>query len=288
MVTRILFGPPPELPRAARPLPSSELESWNGPVTLAPGVRVDSRVRDGAVWLTARDQEGMFRISGADSTARAQALMLSRQADWVVDSLLQGGAHSLDSTFSPSLVEAAHPEFFRFWRITADSLGGNPSSLVLGTVSSSPGAARTLVRLQGSRSSRILTLEWLGGHLIQSTTMPTEGYTQRFTPESRARLSRYDLWSMRTIGLSDSSRSLQRYTQQTRQRALAVQKDPEDPSYRSAREALGTNGSGDHARNPGHLNASRTVSLSCLTASMPVRTQEIHFADTLAAPSTLP
>ena len=199
MATRILFGPPPELPRAARPRPRSELASWNGPVTLALGVRVESRVRDGAVWLTARDQEGMFRISGADSAARAEALALNRQADWVVDSLLQGGAHSLDSTFSPSLVEAAHPEFFRFWRITADSLGGTQRAEVLGTISSTPGSARTLVRLHGTRASRILTLEWLAGHLIQSTTMPTEGYTQRFIPESRDRLSRYDLWSGRTI-----------------------------------------------------------------------------------------
>ena len=200
MVTRILFGPAPELPSASRPLPRSELASWNGPITLAPGVRVESRVRDGAVWLTARDQEGFFRLAGADSAARVQAFALNRRAALAADSLLQGGAHSLDSTFSPSLVEASHPEFFRFWRLVADSLGrGVPQSEVLGTVTSSPGSARTLVRLRGSRASRVLTLEWLDGHLIHSTSVPEEGLTLRFVPESRDRASRYDLWSARTI-----------------------------------------------------------------------------------------
>jgi len=199
MVTRILFGPPPELPSASRPLRRSELASWNGPVTLAPGVRVESRVRDGAVWLTARDQEGFFRLGGADSAARVQALALNQRAALVADSLLRGGAHSLDSTFSPSLVEASHPEFFHFWRMTADSLGGEPRSEVMGTVTSSPGSARTLVRLRGSGASRVMTLDWLGGQLIHSTSLPEEGLTVRFVPESRTRASRYDLWSARTI-----------------------------------------------------------------------------------------
>ena len=199
MVTRILFGPPPELPSASRPLPRSELKSWNGPITLAPGVRVESRVRDGAVWLTARDQEGFFRLAGADSAARVRALALNQRAALVADSLLQGGAHSLDSTFSPSLVEASHSEFFRFWRAVADSLGGVPRSEVLGTVTPSPGSARTLVRLRGSKANRVLTLDWLDGHLINSNSVAEEGLTLRFVPESRDRASRYDLWSGRTI-----------------------------------------------------------------------------------------
>lgn len=199
MVTRILFGPPPDLPQAVRPLRGSELAVWNGPITLAPGVRVESRVRDGAVWLTARDQEGMFRISGADSVARRQALELNQLAASVADSLLHGGAHSLDSMFSRSLMDASYPEFFRFWRTMADSVGGAPRAEVIGTVSSSPGAARTLVRLQGAKRTQIMTLEWLGGHLIQSSPVASEGLTLRFVPESRDRLSRYDLWAGRTI-----------------------------------------------------------------------------------------
>jgi CubicO group peptidase (beta-lactamase class C family) len=204
MVTRILFGPPPELPRASPPLRTSELASWNGSVTLAPGVRVESRVRDGAVWLTARDQEGMFRISGADSVARLRALELNQRAAWVADSLLHGGSHSLDSTFSPSLVEASHPEFFRVWRTMADSVGGAPRADVLGTVISSPGSARTFVRLKGARSTRTMTLEWLEGRLVQSTPVATEGLRLRFMPDSRDRLTRYDLWSARTIRVERS------------------------------------------------------------------------------------
>jgi len=204
MVTRILFGPPPELPRVSPPLRASELASWNGSVTLAPGVRVESRVRDGAVWLTARDQEGIFRISGADSVARLRALELNQRAAWVADSLLHGGAHSLDSTFSQSLVEASHPEFFRVWSLVADSVGGAPRADILGTVISSPGSARTLVRLTGTRSSRTMTLEWLDGRLVQSAPVAAEGLTLRFTPDSRDRLTRYDLWSARTIRVERS------------------------------------------------------------------------------------
>ena len=204
MVTRILFGPPPELPRASPPLRASDLASWNGYVTLAPGVRVESRVRDGAVWLTARDQEGMFRISGTDSVARLHALELNQRAAWVADSLLHGGAHSLDSTFSPSLVEASHPEFFRVWRTMADSVGAAPQADILGTVISSPGSARTLVRLKGTRSTRTMTLEWLAGRLVQSAPVAIEGLTLRFLPDSRDRLARYDLWSARTIRVERS------------------------------------------------------------------------------------
>src|SRR5437868_6878468 len=105
----------------------------------------------------------MFRISGADSVARLQALELNQRAVWVADSLLHGGAHSLDSTFSPSLVETSHPEFFRAWKMMADSVGAPPRAEVLGTVISSPGSARTLVRLEGTRSTRTMTLEWLAG-----------------------------------------------------------------------------------------------------------------------------
>ena len=126
--------------------------------------------------------------------------MLNERAALVADSLLTGGARSLDSTFSPSLTETSHPEFFRFWRTVADTLGRDvPRSEVLGTITSSPGSARTLVRLQGSKGSRVLTLDWLQGQLIHSASVPEEGLTMRFVPESRDRASRYDLWSGRTI-----------------------------------------------------------------------------------------
>jgi hypothetical protein len=146
----------------------------------------------------------MFRISGADSVTRLHALELNQRAVWVADSLLHGGAHSLDSTFSPSLVEASHPEFFRVWRAMADSVGAAPRADILGTVISSPGSARTLVRLKGTRSTRTMTLEWLAGRLVQSTPVAIEGLTLRFIPDSRDGLTRYDLWSARTIRVQRS------------------------------------------------------------------------------------
>jgi CubicO group peptidase (beta-lactamase class C family) len=203
-VTRILFGPTPEMPRPVPTVPRTELARWNGIVSLAPGVDVASRVRGGAVWLTASDQEGMFRITGADSSARARALPLSRLAAAVADSLVRGGAQGIDSIFSPSLVESSHVEFFRLWRSLADSIGGAQGSEVLGTVSTSPGAAKSLVRIRGPRGSRVVTLEWLGGRLIQSVPLDTEGLAVRFEAESGERLSRYDLWNGRTIRVSRS------------------------------------------------------------------------------------
>ena len=199
MVTRILFGPEPELPRPAGRLAAAELEGWKGAVTLEPGVPVDARVRDGSVWLTARTQEGMFVLTGADSAARAQAPPLNRLAASVADSLLHGGAHSLDSTFSPSLVESGRPEFFRFWRMEADSVAGPARVEVLGTVVSSPYTARTLVRLEGARGRRFMTLDWASGKLIQSVPVGSDGLTLRFEAESRDRLSRYDLWAGRFV-----------------------------------------------------------------------------------------
>jgi len=199
MVTRIIFGPEPDLPRAhARPKPS-DLATWNGTVALDGGVEVESRVRDGAVWLTASNQEGMFRISGADSLARSRALSLNGLAATVADSLLRGGDHSLDSTFSPSLVESGRPEFFRLWRAIADTLGAPARTEVLGSLSTSPIMGRTVIRVQGSRGHRILNMDWLDGHLIRSTPVESNGLSLRFVPESRSRLSRYDLWTARTI-----------------------------------------------------------------------------------------
>jgi len=198
LATRILFGPEPELPRRPVPVASADLAAWRGRVTLRGGAAVDASVRDREIWVTANDQAGMFLISGADSAAQARALAINRIAGAVADSLLRGGAHSLDSTFSPSLVEASHPEFFRIWHSVADSLGGVPQVEVVGTVSPSPAQARTLVRLHGARRNGTMGLDWLGGRLIQS--LPADdGLTYRFLPESRSRLSRYDVWTARNI-----------------------------------------------------------------------------------------
>ncbi|HET9939908.1 MAG TPA: serine hydrolase domain-containing protein, partial [Candidatus Eisenbacteria bacterium] len=198
-VTRVLFGPEPTLPPAPVHVPESALRRWNGPVPVAPGVTVDARTHGGQVWLTARTQEGMFALAGADSMARAQSLTLNRLAETTTLPLLSGEATGLDSIFSPSLVETAHPYFFQLWKAVADSIGGVTSHEVLGSTVSPPSGARSLVRVTGPKGSRVMTLDWLGGKLIQSSPIPGEGLTFRFQPESDETLSRYDLWAGRVI-----------------------------------------------------------------------------------------
>jgi len=198
-VTRILFGPAPVLPPPPVRVSESVLRRWNGPTAVAPGVTVDARARGSQVWLTARTQEGMFALMGADSAARAQALAFNRLAETATLPLLSGDASGLDSIFSPSLVEASHPEFFRLWKAVADSIGGVSGHEVIGTAVSPPGGARSLVRLTGTKGSRVMTLDWLGGKLIQSSPIPEDGLTLRFLPESDDILSRYDLWAGRIV-----------------------------------------------------------------------------------------
>ena len=198
-VTQILFGPEPTMPPARAHVPQSALKRWNGPVPVAPGVTVDAEARGGQVWLTARTQEGMFALAGADSVARAQAIPLNRLAETATLPLVSGESTGLDSIFSPSLVETAHPYFFQLWKAVADSIGGVTGHEVIGSTVSPPGAARSLVRISGPKGSRVMTLDWLGGKLIQSSPIPDDGLTLRFVPESDETLSRYDLWAGRII-----------------------------------------------------------------------------------------
>jgi len=204
LVTRILFGPEPVLPRAPARLAKSALRRWSGTVSVAPGVPVEGAVRDDAVWLTARTQEGMFALAGSDSAARAQALAFRPLAERAASELAAGHEHALDSLFSPSLVESSHPEFFRAWKSVIDSLGGNARVEVIGTVVSPPADARSLVRVTGVKGTRVMTLDWLAGGLIQSVPIASDGLELRFYPESEETLTRYDLWAARLIRVSRS------------------------------------------------------------------------------------
>jgi len=47
-----------------------------------------------------------------------------------------------------------------------------------------------------------MTLDWVGGHLIQSSPVPEDGLSLRFVPESADTLSRYDLWAGRVVRLA--------------------------------------------------------------------------------------
>lgn len=198
-VTQILFGPEPTMPPARTHVAESALQRWNGPIPVAPGVTVDAKSRGGQVWLTARTQEGMFALAGADSVARAQALQLNRLAETATLPLLSGQTAGLDSIFSPSLVETAHPYFVQLWKAVSDSIGGITEHEVLGSTVSSANGARSLVRVTGPKGSRVMTLDWLGGKLVQSSPIPDDGLTLRFQPESDETLSRYDLWAGRVV-----------------------------------------------------------------------------------------
>ncbi|HTK69074.1 MAG TPA: serine hydrolase domain-containing protein [Candidatus Eisenbacteria bacterium] len=198
-VTQILFGPEPTMPPARTHVAESALKRWNGPIPVAPGVTVDAKARGGQVWLTARTQDGMFALAGADSVARAQAPQINRLAETATLPLLSGQTAGLDSIFSPSLVETAHPYFFQLWKAVSDSIGGITEHEVIGSTVSPPNGARSLIRVTGPKGSRVMTLDWLGGKLVQSSPIPDDGLTLRFQPESDETLSRYDLWAGRIV-----------------------------------------------------------------------------------------
>jgi len=203
-VTRLMFGPEPVMPPAPAKVPQAKLAHWNGTISLAPGVPVQGRVRGSSVWLTARTQDAMFALAGADSATRVQALLLNRRADLASGMLASGNESGMDSLFSPSLTESSHPEFFRLWKAVVDSIGGLTSRDVLGSVVSPPSGARSLVRLTGPKGTRVMSFDWIAGGLVRSDTDPTEGLEIRFLPESEDTLTRYDLWVGRIVRVARS------------------------------------------------------------------------------------
>ena len=48
----------------------------------------------------------------------------------------------------------------------------------------------------------MITLDSLGGKLIQTSPLSVDGLTLRFYPESEETLSRYDLWTGRVVRVS--------------------------------------------------------------------------------------
>jgi len=203
-VTKILFGPAPVMPSAPAHIAQAKLDRWNGTVSLGPGVPAQGRVHGSAVWLTARTQDAMFALEGADSSARAQALRFNQRADLATGMLIGGDWSGMDSLFSPALVESSHPEFFRVWKAVSDSIGGVTGHEVLGSTISPPSGARTFVRLQGARGTRVMSLDWLAGGLVQSGPLAAEGLELPFYPESDTILSRYDLWAGRIVRVARS------------------------------------------------------------------------------------
>jgi CubicO group peptidase (beta-lactamase class C family) len=171
-VTRLLFGPPLELPPAAR---------------------------GAEVWRVAHTQEDMSRFAGSDSAGRANEARLSAWARGVADTLLGTDSLALEERFHPSIPAEAHGEFFDAWHAYADSVGGSPAVTVLGTVFNPPTAARSYVQLKGPQGTRVLSIDWVRDRVIGTEAIPDEGFRARFVPDGSGRLARYDLWTNRVV-----------------------------------------------------------------------------------------
>jgi hypothetical protein len=171
-VTRLLFGPPLELPPVGR---------------------------GAGEWKLARTQAEMSRLAGSDSAGQAAEARLSLWARGVADTLLGADSLALEGRFHPSIPVDQHGELFRAWHAWADSLGGNPQVTVLGTVFTPPAAARSFVELAGPVGTRVLALDWVRDFLIGTEPVPDGGYRVRFYRDDSGRLARYDLWTSRVV-----------------------------------------------------------------------------------------
>lgn len=201
-VTRILFGPQLEMPPPHVAVPRTS--EWIGGVTVEPGVQVEGRLDDSpeeTVWLTARTQDGMSALAGADSMAIAEQLRLNGVAAGAADTLTIGAVRTL-ALFNPALPEASQIEFFNDWKSIGDSLGGRPKFEVVGTAMISPTSARTVIKLTGPKGVQFHSLDWVDGRLIGSEEVPAGGIEFRFFPEAPGRLSRFDLWGGRVIHIT--------------------------------------------------------------------------------------
>jgi len=205
MVTRILFGPQPEMPPMPAPLSRSALRGYGGRWEAAPGAWVEGRIEGGTVRLKAKSQGAISALAGSDSLARAREALLDGVASGVADTLLHAGGTALDAHFHPALVPAGHAAFFTFWKDEADSVGAPVRAEVLGTESPTPIGARTYVRLVGSRGAVVLSLDWVSGLLIGTEPVPAGGLEMEFMPASDRTLARYDLWAGRIVRLRRSS-----------------------------------------------------------------------------------
>jgi len=205
-VTRILFGPPIELPPVRLASSPKALARWRGSWAIAPAVSVDGRVRGDTVWVLAKTQAAMSALAGSDSAARAAEQALSMQAATVADTLLRGVRGTLLTTIHPSLPEESHGSLFDLWANEKALAGGTPSLEVLGTVRTAPNAARSFVRLKGARGTRVVSLDWVGGFLIDTGPVPERGLELSFYAERPDTLARLDMWNGRVIRVAKHER----------------------------------------------------------------------------------
>ena len=207
-VIRFLFGPPPEMPPARLAVDAARARRWRGGWTTAAGDSIMAREREGAIWLGARSQDAMSVLAGSDSTQRAEERKLDVRAAEVVTQLLANDSTALATSFHSSLPDDAHPEFPRFWRAQADSVGGVTGTQVLGTAFAPPAGARTWIRIAGPKGRRVLTLDWDRSLLLNTDEAPAGGMELAFAPETADRLARFDLFAGRAVRLAAHGRTL--------------------------------------------------------------------------------
>ena len=122
--------------------------------------------------------------------------------------LLANDSTALAACIHPSIPEGEHAAFPTFWRAESDSVGGATSSEVLGTAFAPPNGARTWVRVTGPRGTRLLTLDWGRGLLLNSDEARGGAMEVAYAPETADRLARFDLWAGRVTRLAAVGRTL--------------------------------------------------------------------------------
>jgi CubicO group peptidase (beta-lactamase class C family) len=203
-VTRLLFGPPIELPPARMKTSPALLARWRGTWLLAADAPVEGRVKGDTVWVLAKTQAAMSALAGSDSAARADERSLTELAAAVADTLVRGDSTALVTRAHPSIGEEGRLYLFRLWARTRELVGQNPTIAVLGTARTAPNAARSYVAVRGSQGSRIVSLDWVRGLLIDTSPVPQGGLELRFYAERPDTLARLDLWNGRVIRIAKS------------------------------------------------------------------------------------
>lgn len=69
---------------------------------------------------------------------------------------------------------------------------------VIGSAATGPTSGKTLVRLTGTHGSRVMSLDWERGQLVNNESVPGGAYELPFVAVGPRRLARFDLWTGRT------------------------------------------------------------------------------------------
>lgn len=201
-VTRLLFGPAPEIPPARVTLDAEARRAWNIRWALAAnhaeGDSIHARVDGEVVWLRPTGQAAISAVAGSDSSAMVAEAQLSALAQVAVPLLLGGNLEELSPLVHPSIPASLHGELIRLWRTTADSLGTPVETDFLGTAWSPPSGGKSLLRVRGTRATQLLSIDWVGGKLLNSEPVPGGAFELPFFAVSPDRVARFDLWAGRT------------------------------------------------------------------------------------------